>query len=111
MLRPDPHSDEQPEDDAMELDGPSFEKLMQLVFSRPIYLESQDEPESESELSGEVEERSETENGMIPEAAKKMARIKTEVPVRLAGKTKCRSIICCIKVRSDPDGCLLRRRL
>jgi hypothetical protein len=46
MLKPNTPSDEEPEVDAMELDGPSFEKLMQLVFSRPIYLEPPDEPES-----------------------------------------------------------------
>jgi hypothetical protein len=58
MPKPDPHSDEQPEDGAMELDGASFEKLMQLVFSRPIYLEPTDEAESEeseSEPSGDKE--------------------------------------------------------
>jgi hypothetical protein len=58
MLEPNILSDEQSQDDAMMQGDPSFERLMQLVFSRPIYLEPADEPESESS-----EEENETETG------------------------------------------------
>jgi hypothetical protein len=72
-----PKPDQSPEDStnqpaAPEHQGPSFEKLMQLVFSRPIYLEPSDESEetseagreeTESEPGREVEEESETEPG------------------------------------------------
>ena len=54
MPKPDPHSDAPPEDNSVPQGDPSFEKLMRLVFSRPIYLEPPDEPEEET--GGEVEE-------------------------------------------------------
>jgi hypothetical protein len=49
MLKPYQFSEDEPEMDMPEDPSPSFEKLMQLVFSRPIYLEPPDEPEEETE--------------------------------------------------------------
>jgi hypothetical protein len=56
MLKPEPHSDEQPEDDAVMQDGLSFEELMMLVFSGPMCFECLEEAEIEEEQDVEVEE-------------------------------------------------------
>jgi hypothetical protein len=62
MLKPDPHSDEQPGDGGVPRGDPSFEKLMQLVFSRPIYLEPLEEPESEKDENEETESEPKAES-------------------------------------------------
>jgi hypothetical protein len=49
MLKPNTPSYEELGEDAVSQGD--LEKLMQLVFSRPIYLEPPDEPESENEES------------------------------------------------------------
>jgi hypothetical protein len=59
MLKPESDFDQGPQKNSLTQGDPSFEKLMQLVFSRPIYLEPPDEPESENEKDENEETESE----------------------------------------------------